>query len=133
MRIYRQRKVDGEEWGKYMVQAKERDHLLTKKIAEMEEELRKARIIPTETAGTNMGESLMEERLHTLPFEGGGGNGRGPPQPANVAWAPNPGDDDPDDGVTIGPKTGQVMILGDQHLVMIKHRIQQKQKGFLKY
>ena len=37
--IYRQRKVDGEEWGKYMAQAKERDQLLTKKIAEMEEEL----------------------------------------------------------------------------------------------
>ena len=69
VRIHRQRKVDGEEWGKYMAQAKERDQLLTKKIAEMEEELRKARIIPTETAGTNIGESLMEERLHTLPSE----------------------------------------------------------------
>ena len=32
-----------------------------------------------------------------------------------------------------GPQTGQVMILGDQHLVRIKHQIQQKQKGFLKY
>ena len=61
-----------------------------KKIAEMEEELRKARIIPTETAGTNIGESLIEERLHTLPSEGGGGNGRGPPRPPNVAGAPNP-------------------------------------------
>ena len=63
----------------------------------MEEELRKARIIPTETAGTNIGESLMEDRLHTLPSEGGGGNGRGPPRPRNVAVAPNPGDNDPDD------------------------------------
>ena len=77
--------------------SKERDQLLTKKIGEMEEELRKARIIPTETAGTNIRESLMEERLHTLPSEGGGGNERGPPQPPNVAGAPNPGDDDPDD------------------------------------
>ena len=63
----------------------------------MEEELRKARIIPTETADTNIGESLMEERLYTLPLEGGGRNGRGPPRPRNVAGAPNPGDDDPDD------------------------------------
>ena len=39
VRISRQRKVDGEEWGKYMAQAKERDQLLTKKLAEMEEEL----------------------------------------------------------------------------------------------
>ena len=38
-----------------MAQAKERDQLLTKKIAEMEEELRKAWIIPTETAGTSIG------------------------------------------------------------------------------
>ena len=45
VRIYRQRKVDGAEWGKYMAQAKERDQLLTKTIAEMGEELRKARII----------------------------------------------------------------------------------------
>ena len=79
-----------------MAQAKERDQLLTKKIAEVEQELRKARIIPTETAGTNIGESLMEGRLHTLPSEGGGGNGRGPPRPPNVAGAPNPGGDDPD-------------------------------------
>ena len=63
----------------------------------MEEELRKAGIIPTETAGTNIGESLMEERLHTLPSEGGGGNGRGPPRPPNVAGAPNSGDNNPDD------------------------------------
>ena len=56
----------------------------------MEEELRKGRIIPTETAGTNIGESLMGERLHTLPSEGGGGNGRGPPRPPNVTGAPNP-------------------------------------------
>ena len=63
----------------------------------MQEELRKARIIPTETAGTNFGESLMEERLHTLPSEGGGGNGRGQPRPPNVAGAPSPEDDDPDD------------------------------------
>ena len=94
VRIYRQRKVDGEEWGKYMAQAKERDLLLTKKIAEMEEELGKARIIPTETAGTNIGESLMEERVYTLPSEGGSRNGRGPPRPPNVAGAPNPGDND---------------------------------------
>ena len=80
-----------------MAQAKGRDQLLTQKIAEMNEELRKARIIPTEAAGTNIGESLMEERLHTLPSEGEGGNGRGPPRPPNVAGAPNPGDDDPDD------------------------------------
>ena len=97
VRIYRPRKVDGEEWGKYMAQGKARHELLTKKIAEMEEELRKARIIPTETAGTNIGESLMEERLHAITSEGGGGNGRGPPRPPNVAGAPNPGDDDPDD------------------------------------
>ena len=96
VRIYRQRKVDGAELGKYMAQAKERDKLLTKMIAEMEEELRKARIVPTETAGTNLGESLMEERLHTLPSEGGGGNGRGPPRPPYVAGAPNPGDYDPE-------------------------------------
>ena len=63
----------------------------------MEEELRKARRIPTEKAGTNIGESLMEERLHTPPSEGGGGIGRGAPRPPNVAGAPNPGDDDPDD------------------------------------
>ena len=79
-----------------MAQAKERDQLLTKKIAEMEEELRKARIIPPEITGTNIGESLMEERLHTQPSERGGGNGRGPPRPPNVAGAPTPGDDDPD-------------------------------------
>ena len=97
VRIYGQRKVDGEEWGKYLAQAKERDQLLTKMIAEMEEELRQAPIIPTQTAGTNIGESLMEERLHTLSSEGGGGNGRGPSRPPNVAGAPNPGDDDPDD------------------------------------
>ena len=96
VRIYRKRKVDGQEWGKYMTLAKDSDQLLTKKIAEMEEELRKARIIPTETAGTTIGESLMEERRNTLPSEGGGGNGRGLPGPANVAGAPNPGDDDPD-------------------------------------
>ena len=71
--------------------------MLTKKIAEMEEELRKVRIVPTERAGTNIMESLMEERLHTLPSEGGSGNGRGPPRPPNVAGAPNQGDDDPDD------------------------------------
>ena len=35
--------------------------------------------------------------------------------------------------VTIGPLTGPVMILGDQHLVRIKHQIKQKQKEFLKY
>ena len=133
VRIYRQRKVDGEEWGKYMAKAKERDQLLTKKIAEMEEELRKARIIPTETPGTNIGESLMEERLHRLPCEGGGGNGRGPPRAQNVAGAPNPGDDDPDDESYYRAQTGPVMILGDQHLVRIKHQIQQKQKGFVKY
>ena len=63
----------------------------------MEEELRKARTIPTETAGTNIGESLMEERLHTLHSEGDGGNGRGPPRPPNVAGTPNPGDNDHDD------------------------------------
>ena len=63
----------------------------------MEEKLRTAWIVPTETAGTNIGESLMEERLHTLASEGGGGNGRGPPRPPNVAVAPNLGDDDPDD------------------------------------
>ena len=68
----------------------------TKRIAEMEEELRKARLVPTETAGTNV-ESLIEERLHTLPSEGEGGNGRELPRPPNVAEAPNPGDDDPDD------------------------------------
>ena len=39
----------------------------------------------------------MEERLHMLPSEGGGGNGRGSPRPPNVAGAPNPGDDEPDD------------------------------------
>ena len=116
-----------------MAQAKERDQLLTKMIAEMEEELRKARIVPTETAGTNIGESLMEERLHTLPSEGHGGNGRGPPRPPNVAGAPNPGDDDPDDESFYRAQTGQAMILGDQHLVRIKQRIKQKQKGFLKY
>ena len=38
----------------------------------------------------------MEERLHSLPSDGGGSNGRGPPRPPNVAGAPNPGDDDPD-------------------------------------
>ena len=38
----------------------------------------------------------MEERLNALPSEGGGGNGRGLPQPPNVAGAPNLGDDDPD-------------------------------------
>ena len=97
VRIYRQRTVGGGEWGKYMAQAKERDQLLTEKIAEIEEELRIARIIPTKTAGTNIGESLMEERLHTLPSEGGGGNGRGQPRPPNVAGAPKPGDDDLDD------------------------------------
>ena len=126
VRIYRQRKVNGEEWGKYMAQAKERDQLLTRKIAEMEEELRKARIIPTETAGTNIGESLMEERLHMLHYEGGGGNGRGPPQPPNVAGAPKPGDDDTDDESYSRAPNGHVMILGDQHLVKIEHRIQQK-------
>ena len=47
VRIYRQRKVDGEEWGKYMAQANESDQLLTKTIAEMEEESRNTRIIPT--------------------------------------------------------------------------------------
>ena len=31
VRIYRQRKVDGEEWGKYMAQVKERDQRLRKK------------------------------------------------------------------------------------------------------
>ena len=80
-----------------MAQGKVSDLLLTKKLTEMEQELRKARIVPTETAGTNIGESLMEERLHTLPSKGGGGNGRRPPRPPNVAGAPNPGDDDPDD------------------------------------
>ena len=65
-RIYRQPKVDGEQCGIYMAQAKERDELLPKKIAVMEEELRKAPIVPTETAGINIVESLMEERLHTL-------------------------------------------------------------------
>ena len=40
--IYRQQQVDGEEWGKYMVQAKARDELRTKKIAGMEAELRKS-------------------------------------------------------------------------------------------
>ena len=133
VRIFRQRKVDGEEWGKYTAQAKERDQLLTKKIAEMEEELRKARIIPTERAGTTIGESLMEERLHTLPSEGGGGNGRGPPRPPNVAGHPIKETMTLTTRVTIGPETSQVMILGDQHLVRIKHRIQQKQRGFLKY
>ena len=34
--------------------------------------------------------------------------------------------------VSIDLQTGQVMILSDQHLAMIKYRIQQKQKGFLK-
>ena len=80
-----------------MAQVKERDELLTKKIAEMEEELRKAQIVPTETAGNNIVESLMEERLHKLPSEGGGGNGRGPLRPPNVMGAPNLGDDEPDD------------------------------------
>ena len=97
VRIYRQRKVDGEEWGKYMAQAKEREEWVTKKIPEKEKELRKARIVFTETAGTNIVESGMEERLHRLPSEGDGYNGRGPPRPSNVAGAPNPGDDDPDD------------------------------------
>ena len=80
-----------------MARAKERDQLLTKKIPEMVEELRKARIIPTETAGTNIEESIMEERLYMLLSEGGGRNGRGPPRPPNGAGAPNPRDDDPDD------------------------------------
>ena len=35
--------------------------------------------------------------------------------------------------VTIEPQTGQVMMVGDQHLVRIKHQIKQKQKGSLKY
>ena len=86
-----------------MAKAKEREQLLTKNITEMEEELRKAPIVPTETAGTNIGESLVEERLHTLPSESGGGNGGGPPRPPNVAGAPNPGDDDPEMRVSIGP------------------------------
>ena len=63
----------------------------------MAEELRKARIVPTETAGTDVGESLIEERLDTLPSEGGGGNGRGSPRPPNVAGASNRWEDDPDD------------------------------------
>ena len=116
-----------------MAQAKDRYQLLTKKIAKLEEESRKARIIPTETAGTNIGESLMEERLHRQPSEGGGGNGRGAPRPPNLAGAPNPGDDDPNERVTRGPQTGQEMILDNRHLDRIKHRTQQKQKGFLKY
>ena len=99
----------------------------------MEEELRKAWIVPTERAGTNIVDSLMEERLHMLPSKGGGGNGRGPRRPPNVAGAPNPRDDDPHDESFYRAQTGQVMILGDQHLVRIKHRVQQKQKGFLKY
>ena len=40
--------------------SKERDELLTKNITEMEEELSKAGIVPTETAGTKIVESLME-------------------------------------------------------------------------
>ena len=63
----------------------------------MAEELRKARIVPTETAGTHIGESLIEEKLDTLPSEGGGGNGRGRPRPPNVAGASNQWEEDPDD------------------------------------
>ena len=79
-----------------MLQAKERDKLLTKTLVEMEAELRKARITQTVAAGTNVEESLIDERLHTLPSEGGGGGGGGPPRPPNMGGAPNPGDDDPD-------------------------------------
>ena len=35
--------------------------------------------------------------------------------------------------VTILPQTGQVIILGGQHLARIKHPIQQKQKELAKY
>ena len=90
----------------------------------MEEELRKARIVPTETAGKNIGESLMEERLHTLPSAGGGGNGSGPPRPPNVAGAPNPGDDDPDDESYYKAPNRPSKDLGNQHLIRIKNQIQ---------
>lgn len=74
-----------------MTKSAERDKILTKQIAEMVAELQKARITHTETAGTNLEESLTEERLHTLPSTGGGGDGRGPPRYPNIGEAPNPG------------------------------------------
>ena len=46
-----------------MAQAKERDKLLTKKVVAMEAELRKARITQTVATGTNVEESLIDERL----------------------------------------------------------------------
>lgn len=91
LHIRKQRQVNGQEWGKYMAQAKERDSLLTKQLAKMAAELRKAQITRTETVGTTVGESLIEERLHTVPSTGEeDGDGREPPGPPNVGGAPNP-------------------------------------------
>lgn len=74
-----------------MTKSAERDKILTKQIAQMAAELQKAQITDTETAQTNLEESLTEERLHTLPSKAGGGDGRGPLRPPNIGEAPNPG------------------------------------------
>ena len=96
-RLIQQREVDGKEWGAYMAKAKERNYLLTRQIAQMADELKRTRREQAQPAETRTEASKGDERLHTLPSEGGG-NGMGPPpRPPRVGGAPNPGDDDPDD------------------------------------
>ena len=80
-----------------MAKAKERDDLLTRQIAQMADELKRTRMEQAQPAERPAEASMADERLHTLPSEGGG-NGMGPPpRPPRVGGAPNPGDDDPDD------------------------------------
>ena len=133
VRIYRQRKVDGREWGKDMAQAKERDELLTKKIAEMEEKLRKAGIVPTETAGTHIGKVLWRKDYISYHPKEVAEMGEDQLDPRMSLGHPTQETITLMTIVTIGPQIGQVMILGNQRLVRTKHRIQQKQKEYLKY
>ena len=80
-----------------MAKAKERDDLLTRQIAQMADELKRTGMEQAQPAETPVEANMADERLHTLPSEGGG-NGIGPPpRPPRMGGAQNPGDDDPDD------------------------------------
>ena len=71
-RLIQQREVDGKEWGAYMAKAKERNYLLTRQIAQMADELKRTRREQAQPAETRTEASKGDERLHTLPSEGGG-------------------------------------------------------------
>ena len=80
-----------------MAKAKERDELLTRQLAQMEDKLKRTGMEQAQPVETPAEASMADGRLDPLPSEAGG-NGMGPPpRPPRVGGAANQGDDNPDD------------------------------------